>query len=187
MTWLREWVQTILVLVLFAGFLELLLPSDTMKRFVQVVVGLFILSAILGPLVALTENLRQGPAFALPAIRKPDTMQVVRRGEELARRQREEVLQAYRDNVARQVVSLVELDGSCKVVAVQVEVEEGVDKPTFGQLLSLRLTLEPSPGVPAYDPGKLAELLANFYGLPPDRVTIDTVQRRIGDGTRREE
>ena len=48
MAWLNEWVRTIIILVFFAGFLELLLPSGNMRPMVQVLVGLFVLLLLLG-------------------------------------------------------------------------------------------------------------------------------------------
>lgn len=52
---ISTWVKSIIFLVLFAAFLELLLPNKTMKSFVRVVIGFFILLAILQPIVDFKE------------------------------------------------------------------------------------------------------------------------------------
>ncbi len=50
------WVKGIIFVVLFASFLELLLPSNSMQRFVRVILGLFIMLTILQPVIGIMEN-----------------------------------------------------------------------------------------------------------------------------------
>lgn len=51
-----NWVKYIIFVVLFASFLELLLPNNNMQRFVRVIMGLFIMLAILNPVVDVVQN-----------------------------------------------------------------------------------------------------------------------------------
>ncbi|SHJ95845.1 stage III sporulation protein AF [Propionispora hippei] len=50
------WVKNIVLVVVFACFLDLLLPNNSMQRFIKVIVGLFIMLAILNPLVGFFQN-----------------------------------------------------------------------------------------------------------------------------------
>lgn len=50
------WVKNIVLVVVFACFLDLLLPNSSMQRFIKVIVGLFIMLAILNPLVGFFQN-----------------------------------------------------------------------------------------------------------------------------------
>ncbi|WP_245754940.1 stage III sporulation protein AF [Pelosinus propionicus] len=64
---LTDWIKNIIFVVLFASFLELLLPSSNMRRFVRVIMGLFIMLAILNPIIGTVQHLTskdQVPAFA---------------------------------------------------------------------------------------------------------------------------
>ena len=51
-----DWVKNIIFIVLFASFLELLLPNNGMQRFVRVIMGLFIMLAILNPVIDVVQN-----------------------------------------------------------------------------------------------------------------------------------
>ena len=51
-----SWVKNIIFVVLFASFLELLLPSSNMQRFVRVIMGLFIMLAIITPVLDLVQH-----------------------------------------------------------------------------------------------------------------------------------
>jgi stage III sporulation protein AF len=53
---LTDWIKNIIFVVLFASFLELLLPSSSMQRFVRVIMGLFIMLAILNPIIGVVQH-----------------------------------------------------------------------------------------------------------------------------------
>lgn len=53
---LTEWIKNIIFVVLFASFLELLLPNSSMQRFVRVIMGLFIMLAILNPIIDAVQH-----------------------------------------------------------------------------------------------------------------------------------
>lgn len=53
---ITSWAKNLIFLVLFAAFLELLLPSSTMQKFLRVIVGLLIMLAILKPVITVVEH-----------------------------------------------------------------------------------------------------------------------------------
>lgn len=50
---LQTLVRNLAIILLLASFLEMLLPNKSMKGFVKLVMGLFVISAILTPLTTL--------------------------------------------------------------------------------------------------------------------------------------
>jgi stage III sporulation protein AF len=62
---IRQLVRNLAYLVILAAFLEMMLPLQGTRRFVQVIIGLFIMLAVLAPIVTL---FRQQPPlhFSLP-------------------------------------------------------------------------------------------------------------------------
>ncbi len=62
---IRQLVRNLAFLAILSAFLEMLLPLQGTRRFVQVIIGLFIMLAVLGPIVTL---LRQQPPlnFTMP-------------------------------------------------------------------------------------------------------------------------
>lgn len=53
MSWLTDWLQTIVVFILFATIIELLLPNSNMQRYVKMIVSMLLLMLILQPLMAI--------------------------------------------------------------------------------------------------------------------------------------
>lgn len=56
MQWLNDWLKTVITIVMFAAFVDLLLPSSKMQRYVKTVLSLFILLTLLSPVLDLFRN-----------------------------------------------------------------------------------------------------------------------------------
>src|SRR5690606_27204049 len=50
---LTKWIRDIILLVLYITFLEMLIPSGTMRKYVRVVTGLIIIFAMLNPIMSI--------------------------------------------------------------------------------------------------------------------------------------
>lgn len=61
---LKEIVRNIVVIILLTTFLNLLLPSSSMQRFVKVVMGLFIMVSLLNPILSIFSNKEDFEVFA---------------------------------------------------------------------------------------------------------------------------
>lgn len=49
--WLNDWLKQIIMIILLATFVDLLLPNGLLQRYVKVIVSMFILLALLAPLL----------------------------------------------------------------------------------------------------------------------------------------
>ncbi|MDI6870019.1 MAG: stage III sporulation protein AF [Bacillota bacterium] len=56
MNLLVEWVRRLVLLVIVVSFLELLAPPNNLRRYVRLVTGFLVLTAVLAPLVALVRG-----------------------------------------------------------------------------------------------------------------------------------
>lgn len=54
--WIKNWVTTICVAVIFITAVELIMPSDKFKKYVQFVMGLILIAVILNPIIQLFDN-----------------------------------------------------------------------------------------------------------------------------------
>lgn len=177
MTWLQDWVRTIIILVFFAGFLELLLPSGNMKPTVQVLVGLFVLILLLGPISSLISYIRTEPELVFPRIAETQTMDVLARGEDLKGEQLEQILTQYRFNVEQQVKSLLKLQNENLEVLVVVDIVDQLSQADFGQLRSLEVMIpSQEQEEQTINMEVLAKFLANFYGMEEDKVTVTWIK-----------
>lgn len=56
MDWLGGWLKTVIMVILLATFIDLLLPSHTMQRYVKTVMSLIILLTLLSPVLELFQK-----------------------------------------------------------------------------------------------------------------------------------
>ena len=56
MDWLVGWLKTVIMVIMLATFVDLLLPSNTMQRYVKTVLSLFILLTLLTPVLQLFQK-----------------------------------------------------------------------------------------------------------------------------------
>ncbi|APC08740.1 stage III sporulation protein AF [Neomoorella thermoacetica] len=115
-------VRQVALIALLAAFLEMLLPEKKMTRYVRLVLGLFVVVAILSPLV---EGVRPGLDLDVAAwdLRlDPVTATPVEQGRELAAANEEAALEVYRDRLAGQIRALVALIPGIRTVNVLVRV-----------------------------------------------------------------
>ena len=54
--YLEAWIKNIVVILLLTSFVELLLPESDLEKYTRVVLGLFIVIAILNPILNLFNN-----------------------------------------------------------------------------------------------------------------------------------
>jgi len=105
---LTAWVKTIIFIVLFAAFLELLLPVSGMRRFVRVIMGLLIMLVMLNPVVEVFQS-RFAPD-QLPVINGDNSDSVDFATEETADvvKQRDQLaLDLYEKDLTRQIQAVV--------------------------------------------------------------------------------
>lgn len=55
-SWLSKWVQGIIVAVIIATLIELILPNGSSKKYVKVVIGIYILFTIISPVIEKLKN-----------------------------------------------------------------------------------------------------------------------------------
>ncbi len=185
-----DWVRNIVLVVLFASFLELLLPTNGMQRFVRVVMGLLILLAILTPVVDVLQSSRMPEVPALG--QGGQTADRVRSGTENVVRERDRLAQEmYKRDLARQIRAVVTaVDG---VADARVAVSLAQDKAGRNGALD-KVVVYVQPGLAAADRkvdkivagaggearselraalrDKIARMICEIYQLPAAQVEI---------------
>lgn len=54
--WIKNWITTICIAVIFITAVELIMPSDKFKKYVQFVMGLILIAVILNPIIQLLNK-----------------------------------------------------------------------------------------------------------------------------------
>ncbi|MBE3573628.1 MAG: stage III sporulation protein AF [Moorella humiferrea] len=189
-----EIVRQVALIALLAAFLEMLLPDKNITRYVRLVLGLFVVVAILTPVV---ESLRIGPELELAAwdLRLDQVAAApIQQGKELARTNEEAALEIYRNRLAGQIRALVALVPEVKEEEVMVEVAGNGER--LGAIRRVVITAFLAAGEKdkggedfASSPGedqtgenkdagakviqsRIINMITHFYGLEPGQVEV---------------
>lgn len=129
MAWLGEWIKEIIFIVLFASFIDLILPNRSMERYIKFVVSLLILLTMLTPVMRFfAPEAKQQIDTALSsgldnwedARANESTEVILRQGEQLRKKQEEEALQWAGEEAARLMKDQIERETGQPVERVTV-------------------------------------------------------------------
>ena len=148
-------VKNVAIIILLTTFLDMLLPNSTMQRFVKVVMGLFVMVAILNPILNLFETDFELSSWQLASLPQYKVETVLAKGEEMAKIQEEQALVEYKSRLEKQMEALIKLVPNiafvkCEVVLEPVEqigsigkIEKAIVWVTTGEDTSSEQFVEP--------------------------------------------
>jgi len=192
---LTHWVRYIIFVVLFASFIELLLPSSQMQRFVRVIMGLFIMLAILTPIIDLVQHRGMPTQIQAMAGSNDESTQIINHASDVAREREQLAAQLYKQEVAQQMqVMVIALDGvadakvvielntmenhtlSYAIAHVEVYVTPGISK-NGSDIKKIKIDghlQEVSDSATELD-NKIKKMIVELYQLSKDRVDIKMI------------
>lgn len=92
---LHHWIKNLILVVLFASFIQLLVPSEPFKRYIRVVMGFFIIITLLHPLLAFLQ-LDPGGEIPWPHSVTSSWEEIQRQGEDIRNRGEEDLVTAIK-------------------------------------------------------------------------------------------
>lgn len=150
---LHTLVRNLAVILLLATFLEMLLPNKSMRGFVQMVMGLFVISAVLAPITAFLHTPLEMEIPAWSATIPQDLPAIATEGQGL-KLARDAVQEQYRQILVNQIKALALGSDGVEGAEVDVEFEEGAggltDQP---KIVLVKVTLTSAKGeIPLVQP-----------------------------------
>lgn len=189
MDFLKEWVRSLVLLVLLAGSLELLLPMNSMKKYVRMTMGLLIVLSISRPLLSFVGRPVSLDAAAIGdegSGRLPTVDQIVAKAGEFRDKSRDLALAEARDRLAAEAVQ------AAKAVKGVADAQATVDLEQKGTDLAVRqvtVTLQPARSGSLMEPVKPVAPVRvgpGEGGSPPEAPPLTESERALADAVRRE-
>ncbi len=188
MEFLTEWVRNIVLIILVANFIEMLLPESSTKKDVQMVIGLFIILAILSPIINLV-NYRPS-SISLANIfydNRPSFQEIVARGEEFRRENQQEYNQ-HTEKLAKQIESLIKLNSNYNDITARIKLSEdrleGINiLIRDNSIKNIRIDLNKEDKQITNNQQEeiknLKELISAFYGIEEENIEIKIDQSNL--------
>ncbi len=159
---LRNIVQNILVIMLLTILLEMLLPEGDMRRYIRLVMGLFVITAVLNPVLSIFHRGINLDIVNFNGVEQQAGLTTaVARGKELAAQQKAQALAGLREKINGQVLAMARLNKTVNVTGVEVKMDEDPQSRHFGAIKQITLTTgaevktpgKAAPGAPGGPPG----------------------------------
>lgn len=162
MEWLGSWLKSIVLVILLATFVDILLPSQTMQRYVKTVLSLFILLTLLSPLLSIFQKqtsleqllsdamfAKSGALFASSqaqgdAERMQSIGSIQQQADQLKTAQEQQSQRLMQQQIEGLMKKGIEQAGSGSVKVQSVKVETGKDSK--GQVQIVQVHVQVAPG-----------------------------------------
>jgi stage III sporulation protein AF len=108
--------------VLFANFIEMLLPNNKFRAYVRVVIGFFVILVIMGPIINLFNFSADGLDLSLlQSNQQTDLDQILTEGNKIRQQEVNQARKDYKDKLAQQLEAVIKLNSRFEDVQVDVE------------------------------------------------------------------
>jgi len=170
-------VKSILVIIIISTFLEIVLPRNDMKRYINLIIGLFVIIAVLNPFLSVIHKeisfdvLNTGTDET-----NSDTGALIRKGREMADSQKTAAARQYKEKLARQISALAGLSQKSAVAGVEVDMNEDTSSADFGQVKKILIRFAGKGGS---QPGSSPE---KSSGPAVGEIQVKEVQINSGTG-----
>lgn len=151
---LQALVRNLATILLLATFLEMLLPNKSMRGFVQMVMGLFVISAVLAPI---TSFLHTPLAMEIPAwtVTPTQDLPAIASESQEVEISRNAVQEQYRQILVHQIEALTLSTNGVESASVNIKFEEGaegvIDQPQIKEvdvaLTTVKEEIKPIPPI----------------------------------------
>lgn len=160
---LRAMMLNILVMIFLTTLLDFLLPEGSLRGYVKMTMGFFVVLTLLQPIMQLAnpEAMLAQWQLTMPETAMVDSLAV---DGEIYQEQVQQLEQMYREKINEQVQSLLLLTTDLE----QVQVESVVDEQCLQQL-HIQI-----PTDAEVDKQRITQALSGYYGLAAEQITVET-------------
>jgi stage III sporulation protein AF len=134
-------VRNIIFIILIAVFIEMLLPMKETRRFLEVVVGLFVLITILNPIVSLIQ---QEPQLQLDIQEgnKQELDEILNQGKQLQQVQVEQARSNYGKRIEEQVAVIAQMVPGVEQAEARVQFAAGSSLDSVGVIEKVEIVIK---------------------------------------------
>lgn len=138
------WISTIAVTIIFAAFIEMLMPDNKMKKYIKLVLGLLIMAVILEPVLKYINKNYSLSGYSFKYSNIMDSSYIKQESETYSQKQQDSVVRLYKQNLEDKMADGIKNLISGKDVSVSVEIVEDIKNQNFGEIKKATVTLKDS-------------------------------------------
>ncbi|RKD34572.1 stage III sporulation protein AF [Thermohalobacter berrensis] len=135
---LKNWVINIVTVVVFVTFIEILLPNSSMKRYINVIIGLTIIVVLVNPFIKLLTEDIDIEKEVFKQIKSSYRSGQIKK-EEFQNLRETQVIGLYKDKVKNDLKNLLDSYTKYTVKDISVEIIDDMESKKFGSLQKVKI------------------------------------------------
>lgn len=141
-TLISEWVVTIISVIIFTTFIEILIPNSNYKRYIDVVMGFLLVVVILTPLTKFIGGQVDFEEGILRASNQLELSTAQNRISNVQYDNDEAIIRLYKNEIGKQLRNYIEQNTEYAVNDVSIEIDDDSSSSEFGSIKNFDITLE---------------------------------------------
>lgn len=180
---LTAWVKSLVLIVLFATFFELLLPNNSLNRFIKVIMGLFIMLAVLNPITSLLKqpwHETEVAALGQEKMNVPSNLSA----DSLEKLQAQLAMAEYKRELAQQITVIAQAVEGVQEARTTVVVEEDRKQKDYRAIKEIKIYVrcgERGTGETVARVRIGEQGTENKSQFPPNAQTVAKIQSAVGE------
>ncbi|WIV10999.1 stage III sporulation protein AF [Proteiniborus sp. MB09-C3] len=137
---LKNWVVNIVVVIFFIAFIEILLPTSNMKKYVNMILGLLIIIVLINPIIKLMSSDINIDREVFYNIKSYNAFEIDR-DESYFESQNQQITEVYKKKLENEIAEFLKTEENYKVLNVKVSIKEDIENEDFGLITGIEVYL----------------------------------------------
>ncbi len=172
---LRNWIINIVITMIFVVFIEILMPSSNMRKYINFVVGLLVMLVILGPLLNIASGDFSMSGKILEVSGVIDAKDVRYQLDKIEEGHKEGIVRTYKHKLQEQISNQIRSAGLAKNVDAEVFIDEEYGSESFGTITGIRVIVREGGSTESGQPVQKVEIRVD---IEEDRETAGVLSHQ---------
>ena len=138
---LKKWIYTIVVVIVFVTFIEMLMPNSSIKKYTRLILGLIVMTIVLQPLFSFIKKdfSLSGDSFKFQ--KQLDSVYIKKQASDIDAKQSSEITKQYIENLKKQVIQLAKRELGDREVKAVIEIIDDIKSDNYGEIVRVSLII----------------------------------------------
>lgn len=169
---LKEWVRNIFITVLIVSFIEIVLPSGKMRKYLKFILSIIVLAVILQPLLDINDI--DINAFANMNIYDESELNDIE-SNSIESVQQLQIINLYKEKIKNEINIIIKNTlPEAEIQEIIIHIFDDVNKKNFGEIHSIHIRLN-STFMNETDASRIIKEIANALGTSEKKISIKIV------------
>lgn len=140
---IKDWIINIVVAIFFVAFIEILLPTSNMKRYINMILGLLIIIVLINPIIKFMSSDINIEREVFLNMKNHNTFGADN-DSKYVEAQNSQIAEIYIKKLEKEIVDVVRKEEKYNVLKVNIVIEENSQSQDFGKINGIELYLTAS-------------------------------------------